>query len=78
MRIKLSYIGINTDNPTPIILTDSDVAIIATKESLQHAIVEVDKFKHALNEAYLSLFGSTLDQDEIERARKQVNLQHKA
>ena len=73
MRIKLSYIGINTDNPTPIILTDSDVAVIATKESVEHAIVEVDKFKVALNEAYSSLFGSMLDQDEIEKARKQVN-----
>ena len=51
MKLKLSYIGINTDNPTPILITENGMAIAATANSIRQAANEAFEYAAAMETA---------------------------
>lgn len=51
MKLKLSYIGLNTDNPTPILITENHFAVAADKDKLQEAFNEAAEYCAALETA---------------------------
>lgn len=72
MKLKLSYIGINTDNPTPILITENGMAVTADRQAMVKTEAQLEAFLRSvtrwldadLKAKIESQSRSTIDQDK--------------
>ncbi len=67
MKLRLSYIGINTDGPVPILTLENGMTVEATYDMLDVAAEECEKMTNACDSALLLKSRSTIDPDKLEQ-----------
>lgn len=63
MKLRLSYVGINTDSTPPILTTDTGMQVLATPQAVGAAYAEAEQFIKAIGRIHMS--NSIIEQDKL-------------